>query len=163
MPRLLLIGICLASLIALSPTADAAPPEVRDPRLTLQLVADAPDIVTPIGATFDHKGRLLVIESHTHHAAANYPGPKSDRIRIVEDTNAKVEEGQAIYNRLKAKQGGAAFSKEIDYLYFDLWHYYGRTAKHGAFMGGADFVQWHGNFELLRHISRLKEIEAGHP
>ena len=87
MPRLLLVGICLAMLIALCPSAEAAPPEVRDPRLKLQLVADAPDIVTPIGATFDHKGRLLVIESHTHHAAANYPGPKSDRIRLVEDTN----------------------------------------------------------------------------
>ena len=87
MPRLLLVGICLAILIAFCPSTDAAPPEVRDPRLKLQLVADAPDIVTPIGATFDHKGRLLVIESHTHHAKADYPGPKSDRIRIVEDTN----------------------------------------------------------------------------
>ncbi len=87
MPRLLLVGICLATLIALSPFADAAPPEVRDPRLKLQLVADAPDIVTPIGTTFDQKGRLLVIESHTHHAATNYPGPKSDRIRLIEDTN----------------------------------------------------------------------------
>ena len=87
MPRLLLVGICLVTLIALSPSTDAAPPEVRDPRLKLQLVADAPDIVTPIGATFDHKGRLLVIESHTHHAKADYPGPKSDRIRLVEDTN----------------------------------------------------------------------------
>ena len=38
---------------------------------------------------------------------------------------------------------------------FDFWHYYGRTAKHGAFMGGADFVQWHGNYELLLHQVEL--------
>ena len=41
------------------------------------------------------------------------------------------------------------FSQPIDFVYFDLWHYYGRTAKHGAFMGGADFVQWHGNYPML--------------
>ena len=29
------------------------------------------------------------------------------------------------------------FAQPIDFVYFDLWHYYGRTAKHGAFMGGA--------------------------
>ena len=42
------------------------------------------------------------------------------------------------------------FDEPIEFSEFDLWHYYGRTAKHGAFMGGADFVQWHGNYELLR-------------
>jgi hypothetical protein len=46
----------------------------------------------------------------------------------------------------------------IEFVYFDLWHYYGRTAKHGAFMGGADFVQWHGNYELLLHKVELKEM-----
>ncbi len=47
---------------------------------------------------------------------------------------------------------------------FDLWHYFGRTTKHGAFMGGADFVQWHGNYELLRHKVQIeaaaREIRA---
>ena len=42
------------------------------------------------------------------------------------------------------------FSQPIDFVYFDLWHYDGRTSKHGAFMGGADFVQWHGNYPMLR-------------
>ena len=31
-------------------------------------------------------------------------------------------------------------------------------AKHGAFMGGADFVQWHGNYELLLKMTEIKEI-----
>ena len=44
----------------------------------------------------------------------------------------------------------------IDFAYFDLWHYYGRTAKHGAFMGGADFVQWHGSYPLLKHTVEIK-------
>jgi hypothetical protein len=52
----------------------------------------------------------------------------------------------------------APFDEPIEFLYFDLWHYYGRTAKHGAFMGGADFVQWHGNYELLLKMVELEEI-----
>ena len=51
---------------------------------------------------------------------------------------------------------GKAFDKPIDFAYFDLWHYYGRTAKHGAFMGGADFVQWHGFYELNLKLTELK-------
>ena len=49
------------------------------------------------------------------------------------------------------------FDEPLEFMYFDYWHYYGRTAKHGAFMGGADFVQWHGNYELLK---LMKEMEA---
>jgi hypothetical protein len=44
----------------------------------------------------------------------------------------------------------------IELVHFDLWHYGGRTAKHGAFMGGADFVQWHGFYEV---VSKLRELE----
>lgn len=60
-------------------------PELRDHHLQLAQFATAPDIVTPIGVTFDSRGRLLVIESHTHQRTKDYVGPKKDRIRIVED------------------------------------------------------------------------------
>ncbi len=49
---------------------------------------------------------------------------------------------------------GPPFSQPIDFVYFDLWHYDGRTSKHGAFMGGADFVQWHGNYPMLQKTGR---------
>src|SRR5262249_46280679 len=49
------------------------------------------------------------------------------------------------------------FSQRIDFIYFDLWHYDGRTSKHGAFMGGADFVQWHGNYPMLARTVELRE------
>ncbi|MCH8327157.1 MAG: nitrate reductase, partial [Candidatus Marinimicrobia bacterium] len=52
------------------------------------------------------------------------------------------------------------FDETMEFLVFDLWHYYGRTAKHGAFMGGADFVQWHGNYELLLVMTEMKELAA---
>ena len=78
---------------------------------------------------------------------------------VVLATNEKVGEMQAMMAELREEGLVAAepFSQPIQFLEFDYWHYFGRTAKHGAFMGGADFVQWHGNYELLK---MMKEIEA---
>ena len=68
-----------------------------------------------------------------------------------------MQSAKAIYEKLRADKiiSGPMFSQPIDFLYFDLWHYYGRTAKHGAFMGGQDFAQWHGNYPILQHTVEL--------
>lgn len=60
-------------------------PVVHDPRLELKLFAAEPDIVTPIGMAIDERNRIFVVESHTHHPAKDYPGPKGDRIKIFRD------------------------------------------------------------------------------
>ena len=79
---------------------------------------------------------------------------------VVADTNRKILEAVVLMKSLR--EDGllteTPFDEPIEFLYFDLWHYYGRTAKHGAFMGGADFVQWHGNYELLLKMTELKRI-----
>ena len=79
---------------------------------------------------------------------------------VVADTNQKIVEAETLMKSLR--EDGVLtptpFDEPIEFLYFDLWHYYGRTAKHGAFMGGADFVQWHGNYELLLKMTELKQI-----
>jgi|694.fasta_scaffold39662_3 putative membrane-bound dehydrogenase-like protein len=67
--------------------AEPVVPRAVEPRHTIELVAADPDIVTPVGCTHDARGRLLVIESHTHFRPANYPGPPHDRIRLVEDAD----------------------------------------------------------------------------
>jgi hypothetical protein len=90
--------------------------------------------------------------------------PVIDRVyaqaeKVVEVTNDKVAKAKAVVDELR-KEGvlsAKPFSSPIDFKYFDLWHYYGRTAKHGAFMGGADFIQWHGNYPMMTHMI---EIEA---
>jgi putative membrane-bound dehydrogenase-like protein len=64
----------------------AAPPQVTDPRLKIELFAESPQIVTPIGIAVDGKGRVFVVESHTHQRPTDYQGPKTDRIRMFEDT-----------------------------------------------------------------------------
>ncbi|HVK12076.1 MAG TPA: PVC-type heme-binding CxxCH protein, partial [Gemmataceae bacterium] len=75
-----------------APPRDDAPPVSADPRLVVELFAAAPDVVQPIATDFDAKGRLLVVESHTHFRPAKYDGPKADRVRILEDT---VGDGKA--------------------------------------------------------------------
>src|SRR3954466_14088482 len=62
-------------------------PRAHDPRLRVELFAAAPDIVHPISMDFDRRGRLLVIESHTHFRPPNYAGPPHDRVRVLEDTD----------------------------------------------------------------------------
>lgn len=77
---------------------------------------------------------------------------------VVKSTNAKVLEAKSIMEGLQRDGllSTNAFSQPIQFAYFDLWHYYGRTSKHGAFMGGADFVQWHGNYPILKHLVEIR-------
>jgi len=76
---------------AVSQSASAAdidaPPQSYDPRVEISLFASEPDLVHPVGAAFDTRGRLLVIESHTHFAPDDYQGHPHDRIRRIEDTD----------------------------------------------------------------------------
>ena len=84
----LLIRFCVAAwLLFFSRTVGAAEPRVTDDRYKLELVASDPQIVTPIGMAFDRKGRLLVIESHTHQRPKEYQGPSGDRIRMFADSD----------------------------------------------------------------------------
>ena len=48
----------------------AAPPRVTDERYKLELVAKEPEIVTPVGMTFDSKGR---VEARVFNIAAGSP------------------------------------------------------------------------------------------
>ncbi|MBL8829605.1 MAG: PQQ-dependent sugar dehydrogenase [Planctomycetaceae bacterium] len=62
-------------------------PRSLDPRVEIMQFADSTQIVHPVSVDFDRRGRLLVIESHTHFRPAGYTGPEHDRIRMAEDTN----------------------------------------------------------------------------
>jgi hydroxylamine dehydrogenase len=75
-----------------------------------------------------------------------------DAEKVLLATNEKVKAATDVVAALRTegRLTPAPFDESIEFAEFDLWHYFGRTAKHGAFMGGADFVQWHGNYELLR-------------
>jgi hypothetical protein len=51
-----------------------------------------------------------------------------------------------------------AFDEPIDFVFFDLWHHWGRTAKFGAWMQGPDYTQWHGAYEVLRELAELQAM-----
>jgi hypothetical protein len=94
------------------------------------------------------------------HAKALIEGVYAQADEVVKNTNEKVQKAQELVAGLRkdGSLGPEPFQKPIDFLLFDLWHYDGRTSKHGAFMGGADFVQWHGNYELLKKQVELEEM-----
>ena len=58
------------------------PPYSPDKRLKIELFAEAPQIKHPTGLTIDSKGRVFVIESHTHFPPKDYAGQKKDRIYV---------------------------------------------------------------------------------
>lgn len=79
--------------------------------------------------------------------------------RVLKSTNEVVKKADELIGGLR-KDGlltPEPFDEPLEFTHFDLWHYYGRTAKHGAFMGGADFVQWHGFYELESHMVEIKK------
>lgn len=96
------------------------------------------------------------------HAATTIDRVYAQAEKVVATTNANVRAAQTLVEGLRADGtlSGPAFSQPIDFVYFDLWHYDGRTSKHGAFMGGADFVQWHGNYPMLQKRVELEHMAA---
>ncbi len=139
--------------------------------------------INGLGVTHDPSERLsyylasAITDKRPNYAAAQakmkqvcsqcHTAPLIDRVysqaeQVVEATNQRVRAAQNLVNGLR-KDGvltGPPFSQPIDFVYFDLWHYDGRTSKHGAFMGGADFVQWHGNYPMLQKMVELNSMAA---
>jgi len=78
----------------------------------------------------------------------------------TEKVNDWVRESDEMIAPLK-EQGlltAEPFDETIDFVYFELWHHWGRTAKFGTWMQGADYVQWHGAYELLADLAELQEL-----
>jgi len=78
----------------------------------------------------------------------------------TEAVNDWVEESNSIIAPLREHDllSPAPFDEPIDYLFFELWHHWGRTAKFGFWMQGPDYAQWHGAYELLSDLAELREL-----
>jgi len=82
---------------------------------------------------------------------------------VTERVNEMVAESDEILAMLEATgrlTPDIPFDQSVDFTHFDLWHAWGRTAKMGTWMQGADYVQWHGAYELMRELVKLKELAA---
>ncbi|MFQ5420146.1 MAG: multiheme c-type cytochrome [Anaerolineae bacterium] len=78
----------------------------------------------------------------------------------VERVNEWVLESREVIQPLKDNGllTDAPFDEPIDFTFFNLWHHWGRTAKFGVWMQGADYVQWHGAYEILHDMAELREM-----
>jgi hydroxylamine dehydrogenase len=78
----------------------------------------------------------------------------------TEQVNSWVKESDQVIQPLKDQNllTSAAFDEPIDFAYFDLWHYWGRTTKFGIWMQGPDYSQWHGAYELLKELADLRSM-----
>jgi len=79
---------------------------------------------------------------------------------VVEQVNAWVVESDQIIAPLQENNLLTAqpFDEPIDFVYFNLWHHWGRTAKFGSWMQGPDYTQWHGAYEILHERAELIEM-----
>lgn len=82
-----------------------------------------------------------------------------DADALTESINDWVKLSDAMVQPLKDNglMTAAPFDEPIDYTYFNIWHHWGRTAKFGAWMQGADYVQWHGAYEIMHDLATLRE------
>ena len=46
----------------------------------------------------------------------------------------------------------AAFSNEVDWLFWELWHHEGRRARMGTAMMGPDYAWWHGIYDVAHNF-----------
>jgi hydroxylamine dehydrogenase len=85
-----------------------------------------------------------------------------DADKAVEAVNTWVKESDGVMQTLIDQKllTDAPFDEPIDYVYFELWHHWGRTAKFGTWMQGADYTQWHGAYEVIKALADLRELAA---
>jgi len=107
----------------------------------------------------DNKGRMVNVcmECHNDEFLADFYAAAD---RATEAVNAWVRESDAIVAPLRS-QGlltDEPFDQPIDFVYFELWHHWGRTAKFGVWMQGPDYTQWHGAYEVLSDLAELRAL-----
>ncbi len=107
----------------------------------------------------DNKVRMqnVCLECHNPNFIDDF---YADGDALVDAINQWVTEGT---NMLKPLQENGLltstpFDEPIDFVYFELWHHWGRTAKFGAWMQGPDYTQWHGAYEMLADLEEMQEM-----
>jgi hypothetical protein len=103
--------------------------------------------------------KTTCLKCHTNPQILKFYGEAQS---VVKAANRLVKEADDIMKELREANllTPEPFDEPIELIHFDLWHYGGRTAKHGAFMGGADFVQWHGYYVVVSKLTELKAAAA---
>jgi hypothetical protein len=99
----------------------------------------------------------VCLECHNQNFITNlYKGADA----ATQQVNDWVQESNDLVAPLQ-QQGlinTANFDEPLDFNYFNLWHYWGRTTKFGTWMQGPDYTQWHGAYPLQQTLAELKDM-----
>ena len=102
------------------------------------------------------------------HSRTFYEGHYFQFDGIVNLYNEKFakpsNEIMGILKNNKSLPNQAAFSNEIEWIFWELWHHEGRRTRHGASMMGPDYTWWHGIYDVAQHfyfkfIPAVRELE----
>jgi hypothetical protein len=98
-------------------------------------------------------------ECHDANFVSNYY-QKADTVTLA--INKLVQQSNTIMAPLAQQKllTVKPFDQSIEFTNFELWHHFGRTAKFGAWMQGADYTQWHGAYEVEKSLVTLQEQAA---
>jgi hydroxylamine dehydrogenase len=107
----------------------------------------------------DNRSRMqsVCFECHNQSFIQDYYA-KADA--ATQQTNTWVQESNDLIAPLQ-QQGlvdTSNFDEPLDFTFFNLWHYWGRTIKFGAWMQGPDYSQWHGAYPLQETLAELREM-----
>ena len=109
----------------------------------------------------DNKTRMqgVCFECHNQNFIETF---YTDADAATEKVNAWVLESREIIKPLQdaGLMTDEPFDEPIDFVFFELWHHWGRTAKFGTWMQGPDYTQWHGVYELLADLAELRAMVA---
>jgi hypothetical protein len=78
----------------------------------------------------------------------------------TESVNNLIRQSDEIRDSLK-RDGlltDTPFDEPFDFVHYETWHHFGRTAKFGVWMQGADYTQWHGAYEVVKGLAELNTI-----
>jgi hypothetical protein len=106
----------------------------------------------------DNKVRMQNVcrECHNANFIQNF---YDDADKLVDAVNTSVKDSDVVLKELKDKKfvNDKPFDEPMDFTHYELWHHWGRTAKFGAWMQGADYTQWHGAYEVVKALAELKD------
>jgi hypothetical protein len=118
------------------------------------------DPVSKKRPNFETKRRAMQVLCLKCHSSSHVDAFYASADKVLESTNEKFIEIKKLMDELydKGLLTKKPFDESIEFAYYELWHHHGRTAKHGAYMGGADFVQWHGFYEIEKLTHEIREF-----
>lgn len=79
---------------------------------------------------------------------------------LIKPLKAKTVEGKE--KQFSNTVLNAGWYTEASEIMYNSWHHEGRRFRHGAAMQGADYVQWHGIWELQHNLQKMIAWGAEH-